>query len=456
MEENRIIGIDVGGSHIAAGLIDISKAGDTPMQLINGSIDPLASADSIMTAISHCIREILREAPAIRAVGVAFPGPFDYEKGVSAIAHVGRKFEQTFGLHVGQVLKDFTGLPHTPFLFSNDAHCFAEGAYHRHQLKSKRTVFLTLGTGFGSAFMENGRLLHTHEALPASGAFYDQDFAGAKADDLFSTRWILNAYQQYTGEEIASVKELATSGSRVAVAVFDQLGKNLGAFLLPWLEKFQCDTLVIGGNISRASALFTPALMEQLGPLGKTTTIVFRGDTEACILTGAALIAGKGKTAARLPGESQTTPSLFAATSETGSPSGPVYNGLESLAEKLQQEKTVIIDGDGSVLWEEFREQLHPALQEKNKKVFWYDINVCRKSPEEINSMMAANLNSGKRYDGSLSDFFDETKLEMISPDPAADLCIIYGTGAALAPVKGILVYVDTSENDIKYRLNAG
>ena len=45
----------------------------------------------------------------------------------------------------------------SPFVFANDAHCFAEGAYFRHQLNSKRTVFLTLGTGFGSAFMVEWR-----------------------------------------------------------------------------------------------------------------------------------------------------------------------------------------------------------------------------------------------------------------------------------------------------------
>ena len=130
-----------------------------------------------MECIGNCIKEVLAAEPGVSAVGLAFPGPFDYAKGVSAITGVGGKFESTFGLHVMQTLKKlYRGLHDVPFAFKNDAHCFAIGAYNRHQLTGKRNVFLTLGTGFGSAFMKDGVLLEHDQTLPVTGTFYDQPF----------------------------------------------------------------------------------------------------------------------------------------------------------------------------------------------------------------------------------------------------------------------------------------
>ena len=210
---HKQIGIDVGGSHITAGLINTGTAGNGPLLISRVAINSHDTAYNILTAFHNCIGKIIAEEPEIDTVGLAFPGPFDYKKGISTVIGVGGKFEKTFGLHIQLALKDFTGLREVPFTFSNDAHCFAAGAYHLYQLKSRRTVFITLGTGFGSAFMRDGLLLTSDPDIPASGAFFNQDFQDAKADDYFSTRWILNTYQQITGIAISSVKELVENAT---------------------------------------------------------------------------------------------------------------------------------------------------------------------------------------------------------------------------------------------------
>jgi predicted NBD/HSP70 family sugar kinase len=476
MESNKRIGVDVGGSHVSASVVDISHPRKQTLYLIRKEINAFDNAFGIVETIGNCIKELPIGEMAIDSVGIAFPGPFDYEKGVSAIANVGGKFKQTFGLHVQQALKDITGLTNTPFVFSNDAHCFAVGAYHRYYLSSKRTVFLTLGTGFGSAFMENGVLLPKHPALPAMGAFYNESFLNAKADDYFSTRWFLNEYKQKAGKKISTVKELAETDPGIAVPLFNQFGANLGSFLLPWLQQFECDELVIGGNISRAGSLFSASLVNELEQISKTVNIMFCDDTEECILTGAAFIAGsennRQDTSDHVQNKRVSTQSLLPVTAAaTGSsaynifPSFEskrlVYKGFDSLAEKICNERIIIIDGYGGVLWELFRKQLHMALHALNKKIFWYDINSCLKPAKKIDAIIDDNLNGndpvfGKKYIGNLVDFFDQQKLEMLQPDPAVDICIIYGTGAALSPINGMLIYLDVPKNEIQYRMRAG
>ena len=475
IENKKKIGIDVGGSHVSASIISTNNSEPRSLSMIRKDINSMDKASDILATIGNCIKEVLVDETAVDIVGVAFPGPFDYEKGVSSIANVGGKFEKTFGIHMQQALKDITGLTNSAFIFSNDADCFGEGAYNRHQLNSKKTVFLTLGTGFGSAFMENGELIAKHPALPATGAFYNVPFLDAKADDYFSARWILTEYKRRSGNDATSVKAIAAMDSDISVSIFKEFGANLGSFLYPWLQRFECDELVIGGNISKASLLFGELLKENLGELNKTIKIIFCGDTEECILTGAALIADK-KNNIYIENDKKlkrktTQPVLplkSVATSNSGYDVFPSFHsdsqvlaGFDTLADKIVQQKTIIIDGFGGVLWESFREQLHKSLLTKNKKVFWYDINTCLKSPEEINEMVSANLNGndpvfGKKYMGNLSDFFDEQKLKMLQPDPSVDLCILYGTGAELANWESQLIYVDVPKNEIQYRMRAG
>jgi mannose-6-phosphate isomerase class I len=62
----------------------------------------------------------------------------------------------------------------------------------------------------------------------------------------------------------------------------------------------------------------------------------------------------------------------------------------------------------------------------------------------------------GRRYSGSLADFYNSARLERIAPNPQFDLNIVYGTGAALAGWDGFLVYLDVPKNEIQFRSRSG
>src|SRR5688572_6760476 len=149
---SRTIALDVGGSHVSASLIDVRSEAKVCLGVVRKYIDAFAGAASIIQTIAQCVQEAAaNETPSV--IGIAFPGPFDYRTGVSAIANVGGKFEKMYGLHVKQALQDIFDSDNTSIRFANDAHCFAIGAAHCHRLKQKASLFLTLGTGFGSAFI---------------------------------------------------------------------------------------------------------------------------------------------------------------------------------------------------------------------------------------------------------------------------------------------------------------
>ena len=122
--------------------------------------------------------------------------------------------------------------------------------------------------------MVNGDVVKQHSDIPKTGVFYNQPFLDTIADACFSTRWLLAEYKRISGESIQSVKAIADLNNDISKAVFANFGANMGTFLFPWLEKFGCEELVIGGNISRAKALFMPALTEKLNSLKIKLNIV--------------------------------------------------------------------------------------------------------------------------------------------------------------------------------------
>lgn len=463
MGTGKKIAIDIGGSHVSACIVDTTHPGAAPGTMMTKSLQADGSAAEIISTIAGCITAL--KDTAVDGIGIAMPGPFDYRQGISAITKVGGKFSRLFGLHVRQALQDAAGTGELPIHFCNDAHCFAIGAQQVLGLNGEKAVFLTLGTGFGSAFLENGELATGPDGLP-SAAFYDCPFQDGLADDYFSTRWLLDTFRQQTGVVAPSVKAMAEQYETLARPVFHAFGGNLGAFLRPWLATYGCSELVIGGNIARAHGLFAGPLEAQLHDL--LIKITYCQDTEHCILTGAAMAPyASDSTDIR----HTTQPLLPVSTGNTDEDRYTVFpsfhtghaieEGYASLAALIKDEQLIIIDGYQGVLWEQFRTALHQALLPHNRPVYWYHAGVGLQTPAAINTMLEPYFGTpdpvfGKRFEGQLADFFDAEKLYSIRPEDTPGLHIIYGTGAALTGLQGKTLYVDIPKNEIQYRLRAG
>jgi mannose-6-phosphate isomerase class I len=141
---------------------------------------------------------------------------------------------------------------------------------------------------------------------------------------------------------------------------------------------------------------------------------------------------------------------------------GRIGLGFDALAGRIigSGHPAVIIDGFVGVLWDWFASSLGDALMKKGAPARFHPVSRALKKEEEINRLIGPFLGGddplfGRRCTLSLGDFFD-SHLPAPPPQEGAGLSIIYGTGAALTPLEGLLLYVDVPKSEAQFRSRKG
>lgn len=280
--------LDVGGSHVTAALVDADDSilvGAAHRKHLDGS----ASAASIVATVVSAADAL--SVPDAATWGVAMPGPFDYGRGVALFDGVG-KFESMHGLDLGAALT--AALPGRPrgIVFLNDADAFTLGEWaHGAAAGHRRCVGLTLGTGVGSGWLVDGRLVTTGPGLPPDGRAHRLEIDGAPLEDTVSSRAIRRAYAMDAGDSDADVREIAArarAGDPVASAVLEHAMRALGGALGPRVRAFGADIVVVGGSMTASWDLFGPWFAAGFAADAPSSPITLAVDADRAPLLGAA------------------------------------------------------------------------------------------------------------------------------------------------------------------------
>lgn len=142
--------LDVGGTEIKGGVFDVSGA------LLGGIRNFQAKAgenpDTIFENFCHIISDLGGGFPKekLEGIGMAFPGPFDYEQGISLMRGL-NKYDQIYGMRIPEELrKRSRKLERVKILFRHDVEAFARGVYRfRRKKQQEKVLCLCIGTGAG-------------------------------------------------------------------------------------------------------------------------------------------------------------------------------------------------------------------------------------------------------------------------------------------------------------------
>lgn len=299
MNHNLAIGVDIGGSHITCAAVDLENFRVLKETLTEKAVNNKAAADEIITVWSQALMGIMQhlQKDSVKGIGFGMPGPFDYVKGISYIKGVA-KYENLYGVNVMEAVSEKLRVPAGfPIRFMNDVSVFAVGeALVGKAAKAVRSMSITLGTGFGSAFIDNRIPIVDGLEVPKLGCVYHLPYGDNIADDYFSTRWFLGQYKKLTGKELSGVKELAdrAGSEKIVKDLFTEFGNNLASFLAPWLNRFKAEIVVVGGNISHAYNLFGEIFETGLEREGCSCKVALSELKEDAALIGSAYLMDEG------------------------------------------------------------------------------------------------------------------------------------------------------------------
>lgn len=148
------VGIDLGGTNIAVGLVD------EQYEIVGREkVKTRAprSASSLAASMARCVNILLKRhglrADQLTAIGIGVPGVVDPQTKHLLYA------SNLFLKHVDLVSLVQTHLPDVPILVGNDADCAAYGEYLAGEAKLyDSALMLTLGTGIGGGFVCDGKI----------------------------------------------------------------------------------------------------------------------------------------------------------------------------------------------------------------------------------------------------------------------------------------------------------
>ena len=285
------IGADIGGSHITTALVDLNEARIVKESIFRNHVDAQDSAKNILSAWAEAILTSIEKATQsdkiskneIKGIGMAMPGPFDYPNGICLIEDQ-EKFRSLYKMSVRNELAKRTGFEPENIRFKNDAECFLLGeVFGKNDIR--RAIGVTLGTGFGSAFI--------FEGISEDGNLWCAPYKGRIAEEFISTRWFVNRYKELTEKDIEGAEHCAKNvdTDKHSKQIFDEFGETLREFLSPLVTKHDADTLIIGGNIAKAWDLFIEALRKELSVISPSTKLkkAELGE-EAALMGGASLL----------------------------------------------------------------------------------------------------------------------------------------------------------------------
>ena len=310
MSDGAAIGVDLGGTKLAAGIV--RRDGAVVRETVSRTVR--ASQDELLAALERTIAELLTDE--VSALGVGVPSTIDQTAG-RAVSSVNVPLA---GVDLRELLSDRFALP---VAIENDANAAAVAEHRRGAGRGTRhMVMITLGTGIGGGLILDDRLYRGAVGAAAELGHITLDLDGERCQGTcpgFGHFEVLTSgtAARVLAEQLAAaspdgalaraaggrraldaelVAELAAAGDADALAVMETVGSRLGVAIADFVNIFNPEAVVIGGGFAQAGdLLFEPARLvvrERALPPGRDLVRIVPAELGSRAgLVGAALVA---------------------------------------------------------------------------------------------------------------------------------------------------------------------
>lgn len=285
MQHPHVVGIDLGGSHVSAAVVDVTGS---ILGVAETDIDRMAAPDTLLRQdIARIVKAAVSQAgvaPAdIKGVGMGLPGNIDREHGIC-------RFSPNFqwrDVRVALPLQEAVGYP--VFLL-NDVRSHTLGELHFGAGRGLASfAMLAIGTGIGGGIVIDGTLIegaHSaggelgHITVDPNGPLCGCGNHGC-VEALASGPAIVRAAQKAILEDRgngilalaghvdtvtpAHVARAALGGDLEASAMWEAAGRWLGIAIASVITTIDVDSILIGGGVGQAGELLLRPAREEVG-----------------------------------------------------------------------------------------------------------------------------------------------------------------------------------------------
>lgn len=243
-----VIGVDLGGTKVAAGKITGGILVQQGSAKINqDSEDPMDAVRLMMELIAQFMDS------QVQGIGVGVPGLVNRERGiVYDVLNIPNWKE----IPLKALLEEKFSVP---VYVDNDANCFAMGEYRYGAFAGNDDfVGITLGTGMGSGIIKNGALIP--DAHCCSGEFGTMSYLDGIYENYTCGMYFKLKYGK-NGEEVAMK---AGEGESWALNAFGEMGTHLGNAINTIIMAVDPPLVVIGGSVAKAREFYQEAMWESI------------------------------------------------------------------------------------------------------------------------------------------------------------------------------------------------
>lgn len=291
-------GIDIGGTKIAAGLVDAS--GELRRRLSVPT--PRSGGSAVLDAVAGLVTDLSGDA-ALTAVGVGAPGVID--AGTGSVTAATDTLPRWAGTEVRADLVRRLGLPVT---VDNDVRAMAYGETRCGAGRGfADALYVSVGTGIGGALVRDGRLARGphgttgeigHLLVPAAGSLRCGCGKRDHLEAVASGPAMAAAYRSRTGGdpiELPDIVHRMRSGDAEASATITDAATLAGRACAGLLAAVDTQVVIIGGGVARIGPEFvepfTAALREEALPVLRDVPVTTASLGTDAPIVGAALLA---------------------------------------------------------------------------------------------------------------------------------------------------------------------
>jgi glucokinase len=271
-----VIGIDIGGTKISAGLYDNGHPVVMGKVLLGD-----AEGDGVLHIILDLIDTLLADADGeVRSVGIAVPGIWNEEAGTVWAPNIPGWIDYPLR---ERLLQYFNYLH---FYITSDRACYIMGEVWKGNAQGCRdAIFLAAGTGIAAGIMADGRVLHGSGGVAGSIGWmalnkpYHEKYKSMGCNEYYASgpglvRYageVLEALPHYSGmfrnKKNLTAEKLLNSyeqGDEVALQVIGNAIEYWGMCIANLVSIFNTEKIILGGGVFKtAGCTFHDAIMAE-------------------------------------------------------------------------------------------------------------------------------------------------------------------------------------------------